>query len=786
VQVSLPGQRAGLYGGVFILSAGAAALSVILTRFYSATLGHHFAFFAIALSLFGVGVGGLLLTVVPHIARPPRLFAGLSVLAGVGVFAAVGAGIFLARLKPFDDIGLKQVGWLVLLFVVASLPFVCVGTALAATLKYGGERVSRIYFADLAGAALGSAAAIPLLGLTAPRAVLVTAICFGLASFVFWIASRDAEGVVSKGEWTLHVGVPLAFFFSAVSMTAGDIGAQWFKIDSFKYINPGQVDLTVWNELALVTVDKPARGMRKMRMDASAETDILDAKTNAPHHPDEMAYVLSGSEGPTLVIGAGGGRDVKVAVNAGQTEIDAVEINRAIVDDVMLGQFKEFSGGLFANPAVHVAIADGRSFVRASPKRWRNITLSLVDTWAAASVGGLALSENSLYTVEAFRDFLEHLSDDGVLVVNRWDKEFSRLLALGAAGLRAIGVDDPRTHLFACSATNTTALLLKRTELTADEIKKLAQHCQKYGFKLVLQPGHATTPERETILASSGGARSVTSEEDLSAPTDDRPFFFYSVPPSKLLSTLGDTRKLASEQRGLLTLVIVLGVTLAFALIALVLPLALRRAIPRGGQRWGRARSLAFFGAIGLGFILTELSLVQHLTMFLGHPIYALAAVLTSLLLATGVGSLGVQNVEPARGARVAGVYAHLLAVLLAGLALGLGPLTGALVGLAFPLRLAASMIVVAIAGVLLGALAPLGVRAVAATSPDLVPWCWSVNGFASVLGVALGSLLAMNLGFASLLLIASISYLLGSLALPRAAATTVGAAVGDGAGAPP
>lgn len=770
----MPGQRAGLYGGVFILTMGTAALSIVLTRFYSATLGHHFAFFAITLSLLGIGLGGLLVTMIPAIARPPHLFAGLAIWSGLAAFGAVGAGMFLARFKPFDEIGLKQVGWLFLLYLFAALPFVSSGVAIAASLRHAKERVPRLYLADLVGAAVGSAAAIPLLSLTAPRAVLVSSICIALAGVVFWVGSRERDGAVATGERQLHVGLPLAFFFSTMTMTLGDVGAQWFKVDSLKYVQLTNVDFQKWNELALITVDKPARGMRKMRMDGSAETAILDAKTSAPKHPDEMAFVLSGSSGPTLVLGAGGGRDVKVAVAAGQTDIDAVEVNRAIVHDVMLGQFKEFSGNLFENPAVHVHVADGRSFVRASQKRYRNITLSLVDTWAAASVGGLALSENSLYTVEAFRDFLDRLTDDGALVVNRWDKEFSRLLALGAAGLRALGVEEPRAHLFACSATNTTALLVKRTPLSEEEIQKLKGNCQKYGFKLVLDPGNATTPEREAILASKGGARAVSSTDDLTAPTDDRPFFFYSVPPGKLFETLSDTKKLAAEQRGLLSLALVLGAALALSLVALLLPFVLRRGRAAIGKvvRPGRARALAYFSAIGLGFILVELALVQHLTLFLGHPIYALSAVLTSLLLATGVGSFRMRSTDVARGSAVAATYAHVLAVSLAGLALGLGPLTDALMGLTFALRLVVALLVVAILGVLLGALAPLGLRLVATESEDLVSWCWSLNGFFSVIGVVIGSVLAMNLGFSSLLLLASVVYVLASLVVPRAPVT--------------
>ena len=762
-------QRLGLYGGALFLSAGTAALSVVLTRLYSAILGHHLAFFAISLALFGVGAGGLVVALFPSIVRPPKLFGRLAVMAGLASFGAIIAGIYLVRFQPVENLDRETVERVLVLYAVASLPFVFSGLAIAAAVKHAGPRVARLYLADMAGAALGSAGAIPLLTLGAPRALLAASIVMGIASVFFSIGSREESGAFSKREERAHPGVALAFLLSTITVTLGDIGAPWFRIESLKYVQLNGVAFQAWNELALVTVDKPVRGMAWMRMDGSAATAILDEKTMSPRHPDEMAYVLSGKDGPSLIVGAGGGRDVRVALANGQTDVDAVELNRTIVHDVMLGQFKEFSGGLFAKPEVHVTVADGRSFIRASKKRYRNITISLVDTWSASSVGGLALSESSLYTTEAFRDFIEHLTDDGTFVVNRWDTEFDRLLSLGAAGLRASGVTDPRRHLFACSATRSTALLMKRTALTDDEIAKLDENCERSGFGLILTPGRPSTDAREAIVATADGAQAETTTMDLTAPTDDRPFFFYSVPLHGLRDVLGDSKRLATEQQGLLTLILVLGASVVFALIALLLPALARRDVIGGKDAGPRVRLALFFSAIGLGYVLVEVALVQHLAMFLGHPVYALSAVLTSLLLATGVGSYWTRNVHIEDASPYAAKRALILAVLLAGLTHGLGPLTSQLVGLPFVLRLGISLLVIAPLGLLMGAMAPLGVVSAGARSSGLIAWCWSLNGFFSVVATALGTLLAMNIGFSSLLLLGAFAYFVSSTLIPRA-----------------
>src|SRR5262249_47432544 len=206
--------------------------------------------------------------------------------------------------------------------------------------------------------------------------------------------------------------------------------------------------------------------------------------------------------------------------------------------------------------------------VRRSPIRFRNIVISLVDTWAASSAGALSLSENSLYTVEAFRDFLEHLEPDGTLLVNRWDREFDRLLALGAAGLRSIGAEQPSNHLFACGHSNSTALLVKRTPLTPDEIARLRANCEANRFYEVFAPDRQGSPLRRALAgAGDPGAIARNAAVDLSAPTDDRPFFFYSIPTRRFAKVVTDLPTLEKEQAGLLTLIGLLVTSTALAMV---------------------------------------------------------------------------------------------------------------------------------------------------------------------------------------------------------------------------
>jgi len=635
-----------------------------------------------------------------------------------------------------------------------------------------------VYFVDMLGAAAGSAAAIALLRLGAPRAGLALAVLFGAASIVFALGSRERAGVISRDESPGGGWTAAAFFLSSISLFLGDYGEQWLTPSAIKHVKMDRAHFVAWNELALVTVDKPTKGMAWLRLDAGAQSAILDAKTPPSKHPDELGYVLSGAEGSTLVIGAGGGREVRAALAAGQAQVVAVEINRAVARDVMQNKMLDYSGGLYKKPEVELVVADGRSYVRSTQRQFRTIVMSLVDTWAAASVGGLSLTEDGLYTVEAFRDYLRRLTDDGALVVNRWDPEIDRLVALASAALYAEGATEPRARLYACSHTRSTALLVKKAPLTAAELAKVRAFCKRQRFVEVFAPDNPGTELRGALADDPWGASKTAPGSNVAPPTDERPFFFYTVPWRALGATLSDRAKLRTEQQGLATLVAAGAASLGLALLLLVLPLLLRpRELLVAAGRGPRLRTLSFFGGIGLGFMLVEVALVQIFTTFLGHPVYALTTVLTVLLASVGLGSLLVRRVGSAEAQAAAARRAQVLTIMLVACGLALMPMVSRFVGLPLGARI---MIVAAISlplGLLMGAQAPLGVVVASSRSRGLVAWGWAVNGVAGLVATSLAALLAMHIGFSFLLLVGAVAYFAASLLLPPALEGTVAAA---------
>lgn len=765
------GQRFAMYGGLGLVAFGSVGLSVVLTRLYSAALGHHLAFLSVSLALFGVGLGGGIVALFPRLIAPPKLFRRMSVLASLAAVTAIIAVIKTFVTKPPQSFDLRELGSVGLLYALSALPFTFVGVIVASALKHARGRAARLYFADMFGAAAGAACAVVLLRFGAPRAALVITVVLAVAAVVFALGSRESLGPYSDRERPGAGWSSAAVLCSTIALFAGDYGEQWLTVRQLRFVNLDRAQFVAWNELALITVDRPVGGIAWLRMDASAASGILSAKSPVPKHPAEMGYVLTGRAGPTLVIGAGGGREVRAALSEGQTEVVAVEINRTIAHDVMLGKMREYSGGLFAKPEVRLVVADGRSYLRADQRTYKNIVVSLVDTWAASIVGGMALSEDGLYTVEAFREMFRHLDPEGVLVVNRWDPEINRLLALSSAALRAEEVPSPAEHLFACSYAGTTALLVSKSALSDDSTSALRDHCETQRFVEVFAPDHPGTDLRAAIVADPWRANRLVRGRDISPPTDERPFFFYTVPPRELVAMLKNPGLLAKEQHGLLTALLVLVVSAAAALLFLLLPALLRpRALVLAAGRVHRVRLLAYFSAIGFGFAVVEIGLVQILTTFLGHPVYALSAVLTSLLVAVGFGSLLVRRVPPQKANLIAARRGQILTMLLVVAALGLLPMTGALVGLPFGLRVGIALGIAAVLGLLMGALVPLGIMIGSTRGGSLVAWGWGLNGFFGVTATALAMLTAMHLGYSFVLLLGAVSYFIASALVPPAA----------------
>jgi hypothetical protein len=778
-----------ILAGIGAVSAALLMTELSLTRIFSVTMYYHFAFLAISIALFGLSASGVLVYLLrARLARIPtdRLLAVGALVHAVATLVALG---FLVRIRVGLNYSPRNLVLMLAIYLLAALPFLTGGTVISAAFARMTSRINLLYAADLLGAAAGCLALIPLLNqLGAPGVVLVAA-ALSLSGAVCF-ASR---------QWRARVAACAVVVF-AVPMAAQLAGTQPFDIRDTKGHEGDRVLFSKWNSFSRIAVYDRAHGdwslsptfkgergeSRFMDIDSAASTPILKGTgrlSDAAYLRYELtalAYQLVERPGgfTALVIGPGGGRDLLSALVFGATRVDGVEINPIIVRDVMLDRFREYSGNLYGDPRVSIHVDDGRSFVRRSENRYDVIQASLVDTWAATAAGAYTLTENSLYTSEAFGEYLDHLTDDGVLTITRWVFDGLRLVSLAREACAARGLD-PARHLAIVRHDRVATFLLKRQPFTQEEVERLTTHAQAMGFEVLYAPGveagHAAADPPEMVQSRTTAAdyarfiRAGNPRQfieayplDIRATTDDRPFFFHTTRLADQFDVAFGRSMLFGN--GLSALLTLFGISATLVVLFVVGPLVL------GGEKPGAgwARWLAYFGALGAGFMLLEVALLQRFVLLLGHPVYSLTVTLFSLLLGTGLGSFLSRVVDEARVRRV--TMLALIAIVLLTLVTRFAVpwLVDAAIPWPLGVRIAAAVVILVPVGVLLGMALPGGMRLLAARRPEIAPWGWGMNGAFSVVGATLAVFIAMNWGFSTTFLAAAAVYTIAALVFPK------------------
>ena len=783
-----------MVAGIAAVSAALLMTELALTRIFSVTMYYHFAFLAISIALFGLSASGVLVYVLRSRLMPfetrPLLMAGTVLHAAVTLVALAG----LVRIRVGLNYSPENLLLMLSIYGLAALPFFTGGAVISLAFARLSDRINILYGADLLGAAAGCLVLIPLLNwLGAPGVVFTAAVLSLIATLCFSPSALRARAAL--------VAVAVLALPAAAQLT----GRAPFDVSGTKGHESDTVLFSKWTSFSRVAVYDRAHGDWSlsprftgqpgeslfMDIDSAASTPILktgnvDDAGYLRYELTALAYrLVEGQDGfSTLVIGPGGGRDLLSALVFGATRVDGVEINPIIVRDVMLGRFRDYSGNLYANPRVAVHVDDGRSFVRRSTSKYDVIQASLVDTWAATAAGAYTLTENSLYTAEAFGEYLDHLTDRGVLTITRWVFDGLRLVSLAQEACARRGLDASR-HLAIIQHDRVATFILKKTPFHVGDVSRLQKAADELGFTVLYVPGnppgyrlpvHVDPPEMvrtgtsvadyRTLILSPERERFIEDYPlDIRPTTDDRPFYFHTTRLRDQFSTAFGRNMLFGN--GLSALLTLFGISAALVVLFVVGPLLL------GGGRPGRgwAAWLVYFGALGAGFMLLEVALLQRFVLLLGHPVYSLTVTLFSLLLGTGAGSLISRRVDPAR-VRTATTRA-LLGVLAAGIAVPfvLPVLIDLAIPWPLPVRIAVSVVILFPIGVLLGMPLPGGIRLLTASRPEIIPWSWGMNGAFSVIGATLAIFLAMNWGFSVTMLASAAVYGAAALTLRFGAA---------------
>jgi predicted membrane-bound spermidine synthase len=747
-------------------------LELSLTRIFSVVFYYHFAFLAISIALFGLGIGGVFSYVVSAWKSP--LFVKLGRLSAVNSFCVALALIVILMQ------GDKFTFWnYALVYFTTALPFFVSGIIISLAISETIDRVNRVYFFDLLGAAAGCLLLLPFLEwLGGPSTVLSSAVFFAVAAAIWFSMAGSVAGRAGSVALALALVAFLTYNFRHHVLEPRHAKEHALQDEFF-------VKWNSFSRIAIVRSNEAPHNMIVIDADASTAIFEYDLDHLTPAEKRDVTgqgFALPYAVRPgakSLIIGPGGGWDVARALASGSRDITAVEINPIIAETIMQERFPQLSRNLYRRPEVHVYVEDGRSFVRRTTDKYQVIQATLVDTWASTAAGAFALSENNLYTTDAFRDYLSHLTDDGLVGFGRWGfeppRESLRLISLAMEALAQLGESDPASHVIVGREGGTQGwgardtVLISRKPFQPEDIERAKALFAVAGMQAVYLPGVPVRNQFYDLLHSPDPAeyqRRYTF--DISPVSDNRPFFFYTVQPRDLWDFVRNASRESADykvNRAVPLLFMLMGISLlATALVLVAPPLVLGTRLP---SQPGIRGFLLYFLFVGTGYILIEVGLIQKFVLFLGRPTLALSVVIFSMLVSSGLGSFMSRSLVGRNEGRLIKVLGC-VALLTALLALVSSSLLSAMVGLPVILKGAITVLLIAPLGFAMGMPFPTAFQRLEEWHPPSVRWAWSLNAASSVLGSVGALVCAIYLGLVQTLIIGGLFYLAALAVIAR------------------
>lgn len=798
---------------IFAFAFATLLFEVTTTKIFEFSLWANYAYLAVSTAMFGLGLSGVVLTRWPGISRvpladflPAMAFAGA--LAMLGAFAAVnGIPIHLSELPEGWTWG-RELRNVTAVFLALASPFLCFGLAISRIFDERAEVANVYYFADLIGAGLGALAVALWIPTLEPEGLAAAAAAISAgAGALFLAGGADRPGPVRLAT----AGVLLA-----LAVAGGVIGAPRMRDRVELRVNVGRADyLKDWKARRFIAsgwsslsrVDIVPMSAERLRVHIAGGSNVSSIRrfngdydalraqrpkvlADSAKHVQHLALPhLAKTNHTVCMIGTSGGEDSLTALSLGARHVTGIEMDPTIARFVT-ETFTKFAGGLFNDPRHATMIVDeGRSFLRRSPERFDVIQQVNNFTPIAFQNGAMNLSETYLLTVESFREFHDHLTDDGILAITRYGA--IRLLSNAVEMFRRMGLkpEEYGRHLFVGEGGRPVeyTFMMKRSPFTPAEVDGLFAFYAASGARKVLYAPYRTNdlPARAENLylqiatAADPAPLYRMGCFDFRPTTDDRPFFNrmkvlgvqdrhrerLPLLPAEIREVERPGRIDKRVPQGDLPPLIVLAEGLLLAGVFFGLPLATRRDL-RDALR-GARRVLGYFACLGLGFIFVEICLIQRLVLFLGSPVYSIAAVLGSLLIFAGLGALVSGRLAPTQAVLARLLPAAGAAILL--LHVALPPLTHAFLGHSLPVRFAVAFAITGLAGFVLGMPMPLGIRHLKARGLPVIPWAWATNGYFTVIGTALTVLLAAGAGFSVVFVTAALIYAVAPWFLRRA-----------------
>src|SRR6266699_1854709 len=788
------GRRVRFYLALGLVTAATLMLQIVETRIISVISWYHLAFFVISIAMFGLTAGAVFVYLRREKFRPEQLSYDLAVAALAFALTADLAMLVQLTLVTGASPSLTSlVAWAEFALCLA-VPFFFSGVVVSLALTRSPYAIGNVYGADLIGAAAGCIGVLVLLNvMSGPSAVLWVGALIGLAALGFagsGLGTLPEATSLGAKLFRYRRSIVTGCLLFAIANTLTTYGIRPTIIKD--HLEGADLAYDRWNSFSRITVAQSETGppavwgpsrrlsastieQRWLTIDGGAGTSIYRFDGNLAslgflrHDVTNLAYAIPNLK-TGAVIGVGGGRDVLSQRLFGVSDVTGIEINPIIID-LLKRRFSDYTA-IATLDGVKFEVDEARSWFARTPRSFDVVQMSLIDTWAATGAGAFTLTENGLYTVEAWQLFLGRLTPGGLFTVSRWYargevNETGRLVSLGVATLLANGVAEPKRHLFLAAVGNVATLIVTKSPLSPAALGALKDAAKANEFTVLLSPDTSAPYAKLEKIVSATDRRVLDRATtglylDLTPPTDARPFFFNQLRFATLFdadvfSHFTHTGVFAGNLVATLTLAMLVLIWVALVAATIVVPL--QPTVREAGWQLAVGGTV-YFVLIGSGFMMVEIALLQRMSVFLGHPVYALSVVLFSLILWTGFGSLASERLRLAGIGRLLAWSVASAAYLLA-LPLWLPPLLVDLDGAGLLVRAGLCVLVLAPAGFLMGFGFPTGMRLVSAISTGPTPWFWGINGAAGVLAASVAVATSIAFSIDTTLRIGAACYLL-------------------------
>jgi spermidine synthase len=778
-----------VYIGVFFVSFAVIGLEMVFNRLFAVRYWYHFAFMIISIALFGIGVGSLIVFFLNRWLSKIQDITLATVSALFGILVplillktnAIPLEIDVQGIKPLD------MDLFVPTFLLLSIPFVLAGFTFSFLFTNKKDDINNIYFLDLLGGGLGALFALLIFPGNGP---FMTAFIFSL-----FVLCLPGLFLFKRIRW-FTIAIPVLLLSTTIVLFLPNIQKAEVRVSKDKkYTYPLYEKVFAgWDNFGYTAVHKKDEKGMVATANYSSYANLFDTSTPEKMESFRNHEVMKEFSHPFVVkpkpdvvgiIGVGAGKDILISLLNGAKEIHGAEFNPTMFKVNRV--FKEYTGGIIDKPNVHVKMAEGRFFIRSSPRKYDILLFDNAIAVAAVQSGAFTLAEGYLYTVEAIMEYMEKLKPGGILYLSNPFPDYQRFITISREAFKRLGretefrksvwVADNQSKVY-----RRCKVMIKNGPYTDSECALLAQYATSSGHAVLYAPNgkgelKAEPDETGKDVSTTGTraaayARYLSTTKDIEKAyakatseirpsTDDWPFYSQTVKLEKKSYEWAKKNKSLMYSAPFLLIRDMMRKVLSISLLFLILPLVLFN-LKGFKELDNKLGSILYFASLGLGFMFIEIVLMQKYQLILGHPIYAFAVVLSTIMISSGIGSFFCERFRNPYNAIHVGIAGILITTFLAWLFVRY--LGHSVIDWPFPMRVLLVTLLVSASGFFMGFMMPSGIRAISA-SGNAIPWLWSINAVFSTVAGFLSINISILHGFTWVLAAGILVYLLGWLA---------------------